>query len=180
MEKRLCCGATSPPFFPQILATFVVEIPQKVGSLLSTQCCSFLHKMKKWSPGGPVKDETKTGRCQLTSSGPRLGGRASPGTPVQPVLPQVSPYTRGCRKGLCVLWPLFHKRQQVRAGGQARVGAAELLRLRLPRCEQSPPPGSSGCACNTRGGRLIHLTGRQRIIPGVGAMGSPVGSLVSV
>lgn len=79
-----------------------------------------------------------------------------------------------------MLWPLFHQRQQICAGGQVRVGAAELLRVRLPRCEQSPPPGSSGCACNTCGGGLIHLTGRQRIIPGVGAMGSPVGSLVSV
>lgn len=74
-----------------------------------------------------------------------------------------------------MLWPLFHKRQQVHAGGQVRVGAAELLRVRLPRCEQSPPPGSFGCARNTHGGGLIRLTGRQRIIPGYGGHGQPSG-----
>ena len=82
----------------------------------------------------------------------------SPGDPLHPWVPE----------GLRVLWPLFHKRQQVRAGGQVRVGAAELLRVRLPRCEQSPPP-------NTRGGGLICLIGRQRIIPGCGGHGQPSG-----
>lgn len=89
----------------------------------------------------------------------------SPGVPLHPWVPV----------GVTCAGATFHKRQQVRAGGQVRVGAAELLRVRLPRCEQSPPPGSSSCACNTHGGGLIRLTGRQRIIPGCGGHGQPSG-----
>lgn len=135
---------------------------------------------EEMEPRRPRYGRNQDGKVSADMQRSPTRGEGFLGTPVQPVLPQVSPYIRGCRRGLCVLWPLFHKRQQARAGGQLRVGAAELLRVRLARCEQNPPPGSSGCACNTCGSGLIHLTGRGRIIPGVGAMGSPVGNLVSV